>query len=177
MESLKFFVRLVFCLVCLLLWTACFAGCGYHLQSLSKGTLPGGVERVAVSRVINPSLETWIEPRIRTALSEELQKRGQAQVVIRNQAQALLEVRIVTYSSGVKVQNAQEETVKSAVSITVQARLLRRQPAGELIWQSSPIFVQESFVSSGGQAAVLKAGYRAVDLAVERLADQLYQNF
>ncbi|MFW5721854.1 MAG: hypothetical protein ACOCWT_01015, partial [Desulfohalobiaceae bacterium] len=105
----------------------------------------------------------------------EFTRRGQVRWVPRDQAQALLRVEIIRFSDGSKILDSEERTIKSEARLTLKGRIFRRADQS-LLWSSGTITTRQSYVT-GDASARLEAGTRAVELAVEQLADALAMGF
>ena len=158
-------------LLLLLLLSA--TGCGYHLAGHTPVEMPGGITSLSIGEVANPSVETWLGPRLRNNVWDELTRRSDLLLLDRGKADAVLELRIRRYSSSALLKGRREQTLKSNVTITVEGRLFRTADNVSL-WESGPVTVSESFVT---EAEERSAAEQAVDRAARRLVDRLDQNF
>jgi outer membrane lipopolysaccharide assembly protein LptE/RlpB len=149
------------------------AGCGYHFAGQTPVVFPGGIASLSIGEVVNPSVETWIGPRLRNTLWNELTRRSDISLTEPGRAEAVLELRIRRYSSAALLKGHLEQTIKSQVAITFEGRLVRNVD-DRLLWESGPMTVTESFVTQAEERA---AAERAVDRAARRLADRLDQSF
>ena len=159
----------------LLVLVCFFSGCGYHVSRQAPIVLPEGVTKVFLDRVVDPTTKPWLEPRLRTLLRDEFTRRGQVRWVPRDQAQALLRVEIIRFSDGSMIFDSEERTIKSEARLTLKGRIFRRADQS-LLWSSGTITTRQSYVT-GDASARLEAGTRAVELAVEQLADALAMGF
>jgi outer membrane lipopolysaccharide assembly protein LptE/RlpB len=159
-----------------LLLLAASSACGYHFSGLSPVSMPHGITRLHLQRVDDPTTQSWLEPRLRTVLREEFTRRGGVEWVPAGQAQGLLHVEILSYSSATKLENVRERTVKSQVVLKLRARIVRAGQGTEL-WRSGLVQATESFTGPEDSSQSRQAGERAVELGAERLADELGQNF
>ncbi|MFW6324241.1 MAG: LPS assembly lipoprotein LptE [Desulfovibrionales bacterium] len=156
----------------LLLFLA-LAGCGYHLAGETPIVLPGEVQSLAIRNVTNPTTETWIVPRLRSELRNEITRRSDVVWKEVRLSEAILDVDILRYTTSSSLKGEDEQTLKSDAIISIEGRLLRNEDKS-LIWSSGPITASESFAAGGGER---EAGEDALEKAVRRLADRLDQNF
>ncbi len=161
---------------CLLLFIFGLCSCGYRLTSSVPLVLPEDIHTLCLVKVINPSTETWLGPYLRSALRDEFTRRGQIKWVDRSQAEGLMEIEINTWSSSTKLEDADDQTVKSEVTLVFQGRIFR-QKDHSLLWESRTIVEQEPFTGDENGPDSQSAERRVIDLGMERLADQLSQNF
>jgi outer membrane lipopolysaccharide assembly protein LptE/RlpB len=160
----------------LLLLAASSSACGYHFTAASPITMPRGITRLHLQRVDNPTTQSWLDPQLRSVLREEFTRRGNVAWVEPGEAEGLLHVEIVSYSSATKLENVREQTVKSEVVLKLRAGI-RDPDEGSQIWRSGVVRSTESFTGPKDGPQSRQAGTRAVELGVEKLADELGQNF
>jgi len=163
------------CWAALVLGCVCL-GCGYHFAASSPVRLPEGMTKLYFEKLVNPSTEAWLEPRMRSEIRQELSRRGQVQWVEEVQAQGILQVDITRFSSSTKLEDAQGETVKSEVVLDVRARIFRGADR-ELIWRSGTITARKSYIGPEDGAQQREAQNDALELVVERLANRMSQTF
>jgi outer membrane lipopolysaccharide assembly protein LptE/RlpB len=149
--------------------------CGYKPAGRSTISMPENLRTLYLEKVTNPSTLPWIEPRLRTALREELTQRGQVKWVSQENAQGLMQVEILSFSVSSKVKGSKGETLRSQVTLELAAKIFR-QKDHTLLWSADAFSVQESFETQN-ESEELSAGQRAIDLAVQRLANKLNQGF
>lgn len=160
--------RLFFTALVLILW-----GCGYVPIGKSPVTMPENAKAVHFRKVENPTMEVWLEPALRNALRDEFSYRGGVLWVEAMDSQAILDVNIISYSSGSSLKGGKDETLKSTAEIVVEAKLLRQSDHQE-IWNSGRISTSESYI---GENERIPAGKRAVDKAAQRITDKLDLTF
>jgi outer membrane lipopolysaccharide assembly protein LptE/RlpB len=153
-----------------------FLACGYHVRSSAPIVLPENICSLYVEKVTNPSTESWLEPYLRSSLRDEFTRRGQIQWVDKHQAKGILEILISTWRSSTLLEDADDQTVKSEALMRFKARIYRHKDH-TLLWESNLIEVRESYSSGMYERGGQKAEHRVIDLGMERLADQLSQNF
>ncbi len=150
--------------------------CGYKWTASTPISLPKGITKLYLEKVENPTTQTWLEPRLRTAFREEFTRRGQIQWVKETETQGLVQIDITHFSSTTKLEDAQERTVKSEVTLGLEVKIFS-QSEHVLLWNSDPVVVRESYTGSEEGPQRRKAEYRVVDLAVEEVANKLGQKF
>ncbi|MEF2145722.1 MAG: DUF4136 domain-containing protein [Desulfovibrionaceae bacterium] len=154
----------------------CFglAACGYGFAS--RGPVNKAVAEQAhnlyMDEVVNPTLEAWLGPRLRSVLRDELHRRGWTNWTERNEADALVKVVVEHYSRSTKVSDEKEETLRSQASIKLYMTLVSRT-TGQIIWHSGMISVGESYFGS----SPVEADKAVTELAVRRLVDRLSQGY
>jgi outer membrane lipopolysaccharide assembly protein LptE/RlpB len=152
------------------------ASCGYHLSSSAPITLPEGMTRLFLEEIDNPTTESWLEPALRSALRDELSRRGRIEWVDKDRAEGLVRLDIEQYTASAKLENAKEQTVKSEVRLRLRGRIFRSRDH-HLLWESGTVLATESFVGPREGTEQREAQRQVVDLAVEKLADNLGQGF
>ncbi len=160
----------------LLLAIFSLSSCGYHFTSSVPLVLPEDIHTLSLTQVINPSTETWLGPYLRSELRDEFTRRGQMEWVDRNKAEGIMEIEIKTWSSSTKLENADDQTVKSEVRLRFKGRIFRRKDH-KLLWESRTIAIHEPYTGDENGPQGLEAERRVIELGMERLADQLSQNF
>jgi len=170
-RSTKFFIWAL--LVPLAVW---LQGCGYQLSASAPIALPEGMSALYLEGVSNPTTQSWLEPSLRSALRDEFTRRGQVSWVDRQDADGLLKIDILSYTSGTKLENALEETVRSQVVLRLQATISRGSDQ-TMAWSSGRVSARESFSGAEDGPEARDAEQRVVALAVEKLADTLGQEF
>jgi len=152
------------------------SGCGYQLSASAPIALPEGMTALYLENIVNPTTQSWLDPTLRSTLRDEFTRRGQVRWVEKQEADGLLEIEILSYTSGTKLENALEKTVRSQVVLQLQASILRGTDQTRA-WSSGRISARESFSGLEDGPEARDAEQRVVDLAVEKLADSLGQEF
>jgi outer membrane lipopolysaccharide assembly protein LptE/RlpB len=152
---------------------AVLPACGYHLSSSVPIEMPHGITSLYIDRVENPSTEQWIQSRLISEVRDEFTRRGQVAWVDRDQAEGLLELIITRYRDYTKVESAEEETLRSQIALSMEARILSAKDRS-LLWASSPVNVRESFTGAGEKR---EAERRVIEDAADALAGQLSAGF
>jgi outer membrane lipopolysaccharide assembly protein LptE/RlpB len=148
-------------------------GCGYQLSSMAPITLPKEQTRLYIAKVTNPTIESWIEPRLRSSLRDELTRRGGVQWVEPSLAETKVEVIVHSFSTSSSVKGEDDETVRSSASITLEVQLFDRQDHA-MLWTSGRVTDQESY---SGKAQRQEAALTAMEEAIRKSADRLSDQF
>jgi hypothetical protein len=148
-------------------------GCGYTFSGMAPIELPQGQTLLCITKFENPTTEPWLEPSLRAEIRDEFTRRGQVKWVSRNEAETLVTIRVIRYSSSSTLKGSNDETVTSAVQLSVVVDMYNAADR-TVIWTSGPINVSESFRGDSGEP---KAREDAVRLTAERIADRLGQAF
>lgn len=169
-------------MLCIALLTAC----GYQLSTQAPITLPQDSTKLFLSKVTNPTTETWLEPMLRTSIRDEFTRRGKVTWVGQEEAQATVNVDVREYSTSDSVKGLDDVTIKSQARIQMEVTLYSTTTHA-LIWTSGPIVATESYRGTGGKRTATgtiqessskrEATQNAVDLAVRMAADRLAQKF
>ncbi len=159
-------------------WTLC--GCGYSFTG--QGTLgpdPDAVSRLdpafrtmALVRVDNPTVEPWLEPRLRSLIRDEFTRRRFVVWTEKDKATSLLTVTIKKFTRSTVVAGQQDQSVKLSTGLTLIFRV-QRASDGAILWDSGEQSQGESFFPGDSEGADL----RVTDMAVRRMADLMTQNY
>jgi len=160
-------------------WTLC--GCGYTFtgQGTVLGPDPDAVSRLdpafrsmAIARVENPTVEPWLEPRLRSLIRDELTRRRFITWTDKDKATSLLTVTIKKFTRSTIVAGQQDQSVKLSTGLVLIFQV-RRASDGAVLWNSGEQSQTESFFPGDSDGADL----RVTDLAVRRMADLMTQNY
>jgi len=168
----------------------CFAlllpSCGYQLSARAPIQLPQGSTRLYLNKVTNPTTETWLEPMLRSSLRDELTRRGNVSWVGRDEAEATVNIDVLSYSTSDSLKGRDDVTLKSQAQFLMVVTFYSTK-TNALIWTSGPVAASESYRGAGGTitstgllqstSAKREATQGAIDLAVRMVADQLGQKF
>ena len=98
------------------------SGCGYHFTGTgtSDGTeqasrLAPELRQMAVLRVDNPSTEAWIEPRLRSLIRDEFNRRRLVTWTDKAKATSLLTIVIKKFTRSTTISGQSDQTVKLSV--------------------------------------------------------------
>ncbi|PKN07429.1 MAG: hypothetical protein CVU73_11715 [Deltaproteobacteria bacterium HGW-Deltaproteobacteria-8] len=157
------------------------SGCGYTFtgQGTLMGPDPDAVSRLdpafrhmAIARVENPTIEPWIEPRLRSLIRDEFTRRRFVTWVDKDKATSLLTVTIKKFMRSTVVAGQQDQSVKLSTGLTMIFRV-QRAGDGAVLWDSGEQSQTESFFPGDSDGADL----RVTDLAVRRMADLMTENY
>ncbi len=154
--------------LCLILPTAC----GYQLAG--RGTLPGGVERIAIKVLTNRSSETGVEISITSALVSELNRRRQGTVVDPAEAEATMTGTIESLTwdtvSRKGINTALERRVYGTLSLTLT------DPSGKVLWKRSGLKAEQAYaVVDDNKPATESNRRQAIGVLAQRLAENVYR--
>ncbi len=158
--------------LCLFLFFIVLAGCGYSFPDGSTSSLPDQYRSLAINKVEHPTLQSWLEPRLRSLLRDELNRRDWVTWTSKKNARAWINIDVERYYRQAAVTGNSDETLRSEASIKMSATII--SPAdGHVIWSSGTI--SESWPYYGGEEE--EADMEVTALAIQRLARQLSQNY
>ena len=173
MRAARLVVLSALALACLAL-----AGCGYKFTGSSisdeesVNVLPQHYRDLAIVRIENPSVEPWLEPRLRSLIRDEFTRRRLANWVERSKAAAFVTVQIKQYTRSTALAGAQDQSVKLNTGMVWKVRI-RRAGDNLVLWDSGEQSQTESYFPGDSEGADL----RITDLAVRRMADLLTENY
>jgi hypothetical protein len=147
------------------------SGCGYQLASKGPVVLPEDQRSLCMDSVENPTLQTWLGPRLRSVLRDELTRRGWTRWTSRNQADLLVRIVIDRYSRSSKVRDEDDETLRYSASISMRIDLVSRT-TDQVVWSSGMVGESESYFGNSTTAADMAVTELAVRRAVDRLAQR-----
>jgi len=150
------------------------AGCsGYSFGEGNATVLDTEHRTLAIEEVVNPTTLSWIEPRVRKLLRDELNRRGTiAWTDERGRADALISITITQYNRPTAVSGKKDETLRSEAVFEFEAEI-RSSGTGAVIWRSGRMRESWPFFAGDEDAAD-----RAVTrLGIRRLADRMAQNY
>ena len=159
-------------LVLLLCVVFAVSACGYHNSATEPNRVSKQFREVAIAKVENPTLERWLEPKIRSMLRDEITRRGQLVWTDKSKAEALINIRILELSDGSRILGDQDVTLKYDMTLKVQMSVTSASD-GALIWNSGPMEVTESYYT--GQED--EAQQLVTKLMVRRLVDRMNQAY
>lgn len=167
-----------------LVMLAVLAACGYRFQGTSDIDLPRGMTRLAITQVINPTQEVWLEPYLRGSLRDEFRRRGGVEWVSESRAQGHVQVEIIQYRTSDSVTGLDDSTVKTTLTVVMSVKILDADTS-RVLWSSGRLSGSDSyFLEAAGSLAPgsdhsgrSPAGEEAVDQAVSRAADRLSSGF
>ncbi|MBN1687562.1 MAG: hypothetical protein JW893_00520 [Candidatus Omnitrophica bacterium] len=156
------------------------AGCGYT----QKTVLPQDFKTIHVDTVINDinignivAYETGLEIRITNAIIDHLQKDGQLRVVPREEADAILESKLVQFDQqGLRFNSL--ERVEEYRMVIVLDLVLRNAKTGDIIW-AEPFLSGDSeyYVSTVRSIARSDAAERAIERLAENVTNRIVEDW
>ena len=165
-------------LACLLLASLILGGCGYRFTGSSisdeesVNVLPPQYRDLAIIRIENPTVEPWLEPRLRSLIRDEFTRRRLANWVERSRAAAFVTVQIKQYTRSTALAGAQDQSLKLNAGMIWVVRI-RRAGDNLLLWESGEMTQGESFYPGDADGADM----RLTDLAVRRVADLMTEGY
>lgn len=161
---------LVFAVVLLLMST--LAGCGY--QVVGRGSLPGGIQTLAVRILENRSSETGVETTFTNALINELNRRRRGSVVDMNRADGILEGTIESLSWGTVSRTGTNTAAERRVYAQLSLTLTDGQ--GNVLWQRSGISAEQAYtVVDGNKTATENNRRQAIGTLSGQMAENVYR--
>lgn len=146
---------------------------GYSFGEASTSVLPPEYRTIAISEVTNPTTLSWIEPRMRKLLRDELNRRNTITWADeQSKADATIKIDIKKYNRPTAVTGSKDETLRSVASITLEATI-RSTTDDSVLWQSGSISQNWPFFT-GDES---EADAEVTRLAIRRLADRMTQNY
>lgn len=146
-------------------------GCGFHFSASAPINLPRGVTRIHIQEVQNPTLETWIDPFLRSRFRDEFTRRAVVDWIDADpgKAQAYVILRVVAFDTETELSGTQDQTLRERATVVMETEF-RSQSDDSLLWSSGRIIESETFEAGGSEIA---AGQRAIENAIRRTADAL----
>lgn len=155
------------------------SGCGYTFTGSGSPQAEDAASRLApemrqmsLVRVDNPTTESWIEPRLRSLVRDEFNRRRLVSWTEKAKATSLLTIIIKKYTRQTYITGQQAQTVKLTAGLTMVFRVTRASD-GAILWDSGEQNQVESFYPGDADGA----DQRVTDLAVRRMADLMTQNY
>ncbi|MDD4951634.1 MAG: LPS assembly lipoprotein LptE [Desulfovibrionaceae bacterium] len=146
--------------------------CGYHLAGEGPLVLDKEHRELFIAEVANPTTETWLGPRLRSLLRDELTRRGQIRWVDRGRASALVKLEVTKFSRGSAVYGVEEQTLRYEVELRFRARIVSAVD-NTLLWDSGEITQTEPYFGNEQTAA----DNTVTEQAVRRLAERMSENY
>ncbi|MHC1751139.1 LPS assembly lipoprotein LptE [Humidesulfovibrio sp.] len=159
--------------------TLLLCGCGYHFtgSAPADGTqaasrLAPELSQMTLARVDNPTVEAWLEPRLRSLIRDEFNRRRLVTWTDKAKATSLLTITIKRYTRSTAVSGQADQSVKLSTGIVATFRIARATD-GAIIWDSGEQSQDESFYPGDSDGADM----RVTDLLVRRVSDLLTENY
>ena len=166
------FMKSVKNLIVLLCLVFAITACGYHNSATEPNRLGEKFREIAINKVENPTLERWLEPELRSLLRDEITRRGQLVWVDKSKAEALINIRVISLSSGSRILGNKDATLKYDKTLKIQMRITSAAD-GSLLWNSGPVEVTESYYTGEEDAT----NALVTELLVRRIVDKMNQAY
>lgn len=154
-------------------------GCGYHFTgtapadgSSQASRLAPELRQMALVRVDNPTTEAWLEPRLRSLIRDEFNRRRLVTWTDKAKATSLLTITIKKLTRSTALAGEADQSVKLNTGITVVFKVTRAAD-GSTIWNSGEQTQTESYYPGDAEGADM----RVTDLLVRRMADLMTENY
>ncbi|MCJ2165963.1 MULTISPECIES: LPS assembly lipoprotein LptE [unclassified Pseudodesulfovibrio] len=150
------------------------AGCGgYSFGEGDISVLAPEYRTIAVGKISNPTTLSWLEPRVRKLLRDELNNRGSITWVdTKAGADAVISIDIQRYNRPTAVAGEYDETLRSVAIFQFEATI-RSTTDDSVLWRSSLINQDWPFFTGDEEEADMEV----TRLGIRRLADQMSQNY
>ncbi len=149
------------------------SACGYSMGDSTHSVLEPQYRKLAIKGVDNPTTQTWLEPRIRQLLRDELTRRGNITWTDDStKADALIQITIERYNRPTSLEGGSDETLRSSASIKFNATITSATDDA-VLWRSGAISQSWAFYS--GQESM--ADQEVTRLAIRQLADKMSENY
>lgn len=143
-------------------------GCGYRMAG--GGSLPGGVETIAVTLLENRTSETGLESVMTGALITELNRRRKGGVSDVDHAQAVLGGTIQALGRDTIARRGTSTSLERRVYVVANLTLTHQD--GEVLWKGEGLRAEQAYAVSGDDSAVTDANRReAISQLSQRLAE------
>jgi len=149
------------------------SACGYSMGDSDYSVLEPEYRTLAVSGVDNPTTQTWLEPRIRQLLRDELTRRG---TIVwaddSSKADSLIQITIERFNRPTSLEGGRDETLRSSANLKFNATI-RSATDDSVLWRSGTISQSWPFYS--GQESL--ADQEVTRLGIRQLADRMSENY
>lgn len=147
--------------------------CGYSMGESNYSVLDTKYHTLAISGVTNPTTQTWLEPRVRKLLKDELTNRGTIEWTDdTSKADALISIDIEKYYRPTAVEGASDETLRSNANFKFSA-IIRSATDDAVLWRSGRISQSWPFFTGEESAADAEV----TRLGIQQLADRMSENY
>lgn len=164
-EAVRFITFIV--IVCLLP-----GGCGYRFSG--GGSLPEGVERVAIRGLENRTGETGLENTLTNDLLYEFTRNNKAAVSDDDRADAVLSGTIVSLRTETVSRQSGSTAAQRRLIIRLRLQLIRND-SGRLLWRADNITANETYdVDPNSDTGTERNKQDAILLVSKRLAEDTY---
>jgi outer membrane lipopolysaccharide assembly protein LptE/RlpB len=143
--------------------------CGYHFAG--SGTLPGGIQTIAVEILKNRTPETGLENIVTNDLIYEFIRRGKTVQKDIKKAGAVLSGVIESSRITTISRQQQQSPIERQIQITLNLTLTRSD--GKVIWSASKISDYEAYNVASDKQATDTNKRRALETLSKRLAEKV----
>lgn len=144
--------------------------CGYQFSG--SQSLPTGVDTIAIHVVTNRSRQTGLEVMLTNALVNEFIRYRKGMVVDEARSQSVLSGTILSMETNVVSRSSERIVAQREVTITLSLTL--KNKSGDIIWRDNYIRAKQAYSVSSDTITTETNRLRAIDLAVQRLAENAY---
>jgi outer membrane lipopolysaccharide assembly protein LptE/RlpB len=145
---------------------------GYRFAGEDYSVLEPKFRDLALVDVSNPSTYTWLGPRLRSLVRDELTRRNVVRWTDKAKAQSHLYVEVKRYHRKAAVTGTYDQTLKLDATLVMQARIFSAAD-GSVLWDSREISITRSYFPGEEQAV----DDLVADLAVRSLADRMSERY
>lgn len=149
------------------------SACGYSMGDSGHSVLEPQYRLMTISGVENPTTQTWLEPRLRKLLRDELTRRGNIEWTDDSaRADALIRITIERFNRPTSLEGGEDETLRSSANFKFHATITSATD-GSVLWNSGTISQSWPFYSGQGT----EADEEVTRLGIRRLADRMSENY
>ncbi len=147
------------------------SGCGYHFR---RGESPyHDIKNIFIEVVRNNTKEAGIEKYFTSSLYDEFTKSKIFSLVSREDADAVLETALISYSVGPVFFDPDNRAIEYRVYLIIRAVL--RNKNGLIIFDSGEISKEDSyFVAEGSVIDIKRNEYETVDIVARNTAEEIH---
>lgn len=156
------------CMICTFLLI--LPACGYKFSG--GGSLPGGVETVAVGIVDNLSGETGVEGVISNGLIYEFTRNGKITSRKNESADAILRGAVLSITSSSVSRNSIHDVAERSVTVTISLEMVASD--GSVVWQVSSLSESEDYEVASDRGTTEMNKRNAIKELSIRLAERAY---
>ena len=156
-------------------WTGIFiaiflTACGYHFAG--GGSLPGGIQTIAVNILKNSTSETGLENIVTNDLINEFIRKGKTVEKNSKKADAVLSGAIESTRITTISRQGQQSPLERQIEIAVSLKLTSSD--NKVIWSASNISDYEAYNVASDKQATETNKRRAIETLSKRLAEKIH---
>lgn len=158
-----------------LLLCACgynFTGMGTQAQRDANTRLAPEMRKMHILRVDNPSTEAWLEPRLRSLVRDEFNRRHLVEWTDKAHATSFLTIIIKRYYRATAISGEQNQSIKLTTELIMTFRVTRASD-GAVLYDSGEHTQDEGYYPGDADGADM----RVTDLLVRRMASLMTENY